>query len=68
MNVPTGSSKCLGPLDSPLGNRPDDFLSPVIQVHRAGVESCIQGIVLCADGVAFGVAQERVAPKLRLIK
>ena len=68
MNVPIGNSKYRGLLDNPLGSRPDDFLSPVVQVHRAGIDSCIQEIVLCADGVVYGTTQQRVAANLRLIK
>jgi len=29
-----------------LNNLPDDLLLPIVQVHRAGVEPCSQGVVL----------------------
>ena len=43
-------------LGSPLGNLPDDLLSLVVQLHRAGVEPCIQETVLCADCAAYCAA------------
>ena len=39
-----------------MGNLPDDLLSLVVQLHRAGVEPCIQETVLCADCAAYCAA------------